>query len=125
MHKHSALLHISLVLLLSSSAFATTIVVNPKNYTSSMGMLAPGDTMLFSAGVYLARLNIRNVLGVEGREIVFRGESQSSVVFKGDACCNTVSLTQSGYIKIMDITIDGQNIDGIDGIKAEGTAGNW
>lgn len=46
-------------------------------------------------------------------------------VFWGDACCNTISLTQSSFLKMIDIICDGQNIAGIDAVKAEGTSGNW
>jgi hypothetical protein len=104
---------------------ATTYPVTPSNYTGFLATLAPGDTMLFTPGTYTSRLHLVNLSGTPGHEIVFTGASQSAVAFTGNACCNTVSLTQCAYLKIMNLTIDGQNIPDIDGIKAEGTAGNW
>jgi hypothetical protein len=114
-----------ITLFIHSALFSITYTASPSNYTSLLTSLVPGDTLYFTAGVYTNRLKLINLSGAAGQEIVFTGTSQSSVVFQGNACCNTVSLTQCAYLKIMNITIDGQNIPDIDGIKAEGTAGNW
>ena len=62
--------------------------------------------------------------GSENQPIVIMGIGQSTV-FLGDACCNTVSIRKSEYIVLRDFKIDGQNIPGIDAVKAEGSSDNW
>jgi hypothetical protein len=123
--KHHLIALALLIFCFQSDLFSTTYSVNPSNYTGYLTALVPGDTLYFTPGTYTNRLKLVNLAGLPGQEIVLMGAAQSTVVFTGNACCNTVSLTQCAYLKIMNITIDGQNIPDIDGIKAEGTTGNW
>jgi len=113
------------LLIAFTKVFSATYSVNPSNYTTFISSLAAGDTILFTAGNYLNGLSLNNISGTSGNEIVFIGTQQSSVVFIGNACCNTVSLTQCAYLVFKNFTLDGQSIPNVDGIKAEGSANNW
>ncbi len=106
-------------------SFGTTYSAIPGNYTTFLSSLTPGDTLLLQNGSYTNFLVLNGMNGSAGNPIVIIGSSQSGVVFLGNACCNTVSITQCSYIVLQNFTIDGQNIPGIDGVKAEGTTGNW
>jgi hypothetical protein len=61
--------------------------------------------------------------GTASKPIVIMGNGESTD-FTGDACCNTVSIKTSSFITLRDFKIDGQNLM-VDGVKAEGTTGNW
>ncbi len=113
------------VLLVSGICLATTYISNPSNYTSFISGLVAGDTLYFTNGTYTNRLNLNGKNGTSPDPIVFIGASQNNVIFTGNACCNTVSITQCSYLVLKNFTIDGLNIIGIDAVKAEGTPGNW
>lgn len=112
-------------LLLSFPMVAATYLGNPSNYTGFIPSLQAGDTLLLANGTYVNRLNLNGKNGSSTDPIVILGASQSGVVFLGNACCNTVSITQCSYLVLKNFTIDGQNIIAIDAVKAEGTPGNW
>lgn len=94
------------------------------DYTNFLSMLSPGDTLLLAPGDYLDRLNIHTLNGTEDQPIIIIG-SGNSTIFLGNACCNTVSIKASSFIVLRDIKIDGQGIQYIDAVKAEGNNGNW
>jgi len=117
---------IALILLMTFTAIATnanTYNANSSNYTTFLSMLSPGDTLNLAAGNYGNRLNIFSLVGTATNPIVIIGSGDSTVFF-GDSCCNTVSIVESAYVILKDFKLDGQNLQ-IDGIKAEGTTGNW
>lgn len=111
--------------LASCGLSATTYTGNPGNFPSFLSSLAPGDTLLLQNGNYTNALTLNNVNGAVGNPIVIIGASQNGVIFLGNACCNTVSITHCSYLTLKNFTINGQNIIGIDAVKAEGTLGNW
>ncbi|MCF6348776.1 MAG: T9SS type A sorting domain-containing protein [Flavobacteriaceae bacterium] len=102
---------------------ANTYNANSSNYTTYLSMLSPGDTLNLAAGNYTNRLNIFSMVGTATNPIVIIG-SGNSTVFLGNACCNTVSIKKSAYVILKNFKLDGQDLE-IDGIKAEGTTGNW
>ncbi len=111
-------------LVLTFKASANTINATTANYTTFLSALAPGDTLLLASGDYSNQLNLNNLNGTAVAPIVIMG-SGNSTVFLGNACCNTVSITKCSYLVIKNLTIDGQHIDYIDGVKADGAEGNW
>ena len=119
------ILSIFMFLLFSHSVFCNFITAGPSNYTTFLSGLQPGDTLYLLPGNYLNQLNINYLNGTSQQPIVILGSSQAGVVFLGNACCNTVSITQSSYIVMKNFTIDGQNVPNADAVKGEGTNGNW
>ncbi|MDD1632530.1 MAG: hypothetical protein LUP91_10035, partial [Methylococcaceae bacterium] len=75
--------------------------------------------MQLAAGTYITPLIINGLNGTASNPIVIMGTGNATI-FKGNACCHTISLRKSSYIVIKDIKLDGLNIKGSDGIKAEG-----
>jgi MYXO-CTERM domain-containing protein len=45
-------------------------------------------------------------------------------VFEGNACCNTVEITNSSFVVVRGIIVDGKQIPGVFGVSAKGGAGN-
>jgi len=114
---------VSITLLLFLNVKATIINANPSNYASLLTTLLQGDTLMLASGNYTDRLNIFSLVGTSSNPIVIIG-SGNSTIFLPNPCCNTVSIKESEYIILKDFKIDVQNI-AVDGIKAEGTTGNW
>jgi hypothetical protein len=82
----------------------------------------PGDTLQLAAGTYLSGLTISGMNGLPGAPIEIRGPlTGTPATFNGRSCCNTVSLSNSSYITIRNLTLDGKNL-AVDGVKAEGTS---
>ena len=100
-------------------AKAGFINANPTNYTSYLAGLSPGDTLLLTAGNYTNQLNLSNRNGTATDPIVIMGVGNNTV-FLGNACCNTVNMTDCSYLVIRNFKIDGQDINYIDGVKAGG-----
>jgi hypothetical protein len=119
------LLLITCLVLLAPDARARIITADPTNYTSSLSMLQPGDTLALSAGTYTRNLTLIGLNGTETQPIVITGDpARTSTVFAAQACCNTVSITQCSYLVIRNLLLDGGNVP-VDAVKGEGTAGNW
>ena len=83
--------------------------------------------MQLGAGTYTNPLTINGLNGTAYHPIVIMGAGNSTI-FNANACCNTISLRKSSYIVIKNMKLDGLNINGPDGIKAEGNFAsnpNW
>jgi len=104
-------------------AYANLINANTSNYTTYLNSLVANDTLKLAPGIYTNHLTLNGINGNAGTPIVIMG-SGLSTVFQGNACCNTVSITQCSYLTIRDLKLDGLNLN-IDAVKAEGTSGNW
>ena len=107
--------------LCTSHVHANFISATSANYTSYISGLKPGDTLFLAAGSYTNQLNLNGKNGTATDPIVIMGDGNNTV-FLGNACCNTVNLTDCSYIVIRNFKIDGQNINYIDGVKAGGGA---
>ncbi len=119
------LILISLTLILCHHRVdAHLIPADPSNYISYLGSLMPGDTLALAAGDYTQGLNLSNRNGTASDPIVIMGAG-TTTVFLGNACCNTVNITNCSFLVIRDFKIDGQNINYIDGVKAGGGANNF
>lgn len=116
---------LTLLSALSVVANATIINANSSDYTTYVPQLTPGDTLMLSAGTYTGLLSINGLNGAANQPIVIIGAANNGSEFMGNGCCNTVSITQSSYIVIKNLKINGDNIQGIDAVKAEGSVGNW
>ena len=117
---------ILLVFFNSSFAIATVQIAGPADFRNILSGLEAGDTLYLSPGNYTQSLRIENLLGSTQQPILIAGQpGLAKPVFLGNACCNTVSLKLSAYIYLKDIICNGQNIVGIDAIKAEGGSNGW
>jgi len=112
-------------MLASSTAAAEDVPADPSDYLALLATLEPGDTLLLAAGDYPDGLPITDLVGEEDNPIVIEGPDDGEAVFLGDPSRNTVSIRRSAYVTIRGITVDGQQIDYVDAVKAEGDADNW
>jgi Bacterial pre-peptidase C-terminal domain len=96
-----------------------TIQAGPSDYVSKVANLIPGDRLLLAAGTYGQYLNLYNLHGQPGQCIVIEGPASGSpALFTGSNTRNIVSIWDSSYIALRNLTLDGQGKWG-DGIKAE------
>ena len=108
---------------LSVCAYAKMILASPSTYTGYLSTLAAGDTLMLSSGNYTGNLTLSGRNGTALQPIVIMGEGQGTI-FLGQSCCNTISITQCSYLVIKKLLLNGNNLL-IDGVKAEGTSGNY
>jgi hypothetical protein len=110
------------LLLLVGIARADTFDADPSNYLTVLDQLAPGDTMQLAPGDYASGFTISDVFGTEDAWIVIRGPASGPPArILGRACCNTVEIRSGTYLAIENLTIDGQDIDGIFAVSATGS----
>jgi len=102
------------------TGFAAEVRVGPTDYLRPLEDLRPGDTLVLSAGVYPEGLPLKDVKGTAEAPIVIRGPQDQSAVLKANNCCNTVQLTDSSYIEIRNLTLDGAGTNGSFGVDARG-----
>jgi hypothetical protein len=108
--------------LMGSNALAKTINSTPSTYQAAIGTLQAGDTLALAAGHY-PRLQLSGLTGAPGAFITITGPTNGSpAIIDADSvpCCNTVQLDGSAYVAIKNLTVDGMNVDGADGINAKG-----
>jgi hypothetical protein len=98
------------------------IDADPANYRTLLASLQPGDLLRLAPGTYGQGLPFDAHHGEPGRCIVVEGPASGPpAVLTGRDCCNTVSLTESSYLVIRNLELDGMGRDG-DGVKAESTS---
>jgi len=106
-------------------ALANFTTANSSNYTSFLSSLTAGDTLYLTAGTYTNNLTLNNLAGTSAQPIVIMGSANLyTTIFQGQSCCNTVSITQCGYVVIKNLQLDGLNL-AVDAVKGEGTFGNF
>jgi hypothetical protein len=106
----------------NGAAPLNTINATPSNYQSLISTLVPGDRLLLAAGTYTQGLTLWNKHGQPSQCIVIEGPATGSpALFTGSSSWNVISLQDSSYIALRNLSLDGQGLAG-DGIKAESTA---
>ena len=116
-----------ILIILPQSAKARLIAATPATFVAKATLLKPGDSLRLAAGVYIRPLTINGLNGTARKPIVIMGTGNTTI-FNGNSCCHTISLRRSSYIVIKNMKLDGFNIKGHDGIKAEGNTAsnpNW
>jgi hypothetical protein len=104
---------------------AEALDADPSTLGSVLPTLKAGDTLHLAAGTYTSGLHIDGLQGSEASWITIVGPSSGPpAVFEGDACCNTVEITQSSYVALRSITVDGKGIPGVFGVSAKGSSAN-
>ncbi|MCB0668918.1 MAG: hypothetical protein KDC80_24005, partial [Saprospiraceae bacterium] len=115
-----------LLLLATKILLGSVIIAGPGDFRSYLTNLESGDTLYLSPGNYTQSLRIVSISGTSQHPILISGQpGLAKPVFIGNSCCNTISITESSFLHIKDIICDGQNIVGIDALKAEGSSGNY
>ncbi len=95
---------------------------DPATYLGLLDALVPGDLLRLAAGTYPGGLPIDGLDGEPDRCIIIEGpESGAPAIFTGRDCCNTISLSNSSYLVIRHLELDGDGRLG-DGVKAESTS---
>ena len=120
-------MQMGLVLAVVLGAFqvhAADVAATPETYRALLGTLVAGDTLQLAAGHY-PRLNIAGLNGTADAWITISGPTSGApAVVDADACCNTVEISNSSYVAVEHVTIDGQDIDGAFAISAKDGARN-
>lgn len=114
------------LLLVSNAVVAEEIPATPGDYKSLLPTLQPGDTLQLAAGTY-PRLNISGLNGDSSSPITIEGpQSGAPAVIEADTgpCCNTIEITNSSYVVLRRLTVDGLHVDGAFGLSAKGGTGN-
>ncbi len=116
-----------IALLSSRGVLAADINADPSNYKAALPTLKPGDTLHLAGGTYPKLLVINNLKGTESQPIVIQGPSSGApAVFTADPgpCCNTIEITNSEYVVLRYLTVDGKGVDGAFGLSAKGGDNN-
>jgi hypothetical protein len=112
-----------------TAAGSTIYQGNPGNYLTLLAQLQPGDTLLLDAGTYTDGLPLYNLNGSVNAPIVIAGPTTGgTAVFLADPCIcyNTIEIQDSSYIEIRNLELDGQQLSGVDAVKAGGNPfTNW
>ena len=116
---------VAVLMCLSFRLSATVYLGNPSDFRDKIALLAAGDTLYLVPGNYSLSLRLTSIVGSVAAPILIAGQpgQANKPVFLGNACCNTVALRSCEFLHLKDIRCDGQNIAGIDAVKAEGGAG--
>ena len=114
------------ILLAALGAEAADVPATPADYTSKLSGLKPGDTLSLAAGDYKSGMNLFNLNGAAGQPIVIAGPATGAPArFLGVNGKNTIDIRDASYVTIRNLVLDGQDIDGVDAIKAGGQATNF
>ncbi|HEX8793079.1 MAG TPA: MYXO-CTERM sorting domain-containing protein [Polyangiaceae bacterium] len=113
-------------------ARAADVNADPSNYTTALATLKPGDTLHLAAGKYAPMgstpLPLSNLNGTSSQWITVTGPPADppTAVFQAspDGCCNVVEITNSSYLAIENLYIDGMHVAGAFGISAKGETSN-
>lgn len=108
-----------------SGTTSTEIAANPSNYRNWLDNLEPGDILLLEPGVYTQGLPLNSLEGEPNNCITIAGpEVWPPVVrFTPRTCCNTVSISNSSYVVLRNLELDGSgDTESVDGVKVESGA---
>jgi hypothetical protein len=131
-HAVAAALAASIVGSHATLARAADVNADPSNYTQMLATLEPGDTLHLAAGTYAPTgstpLPLSNLKGTASQWITVTGPAAEppTAVFRAspDGCCDIVEITNSSYLAIENLYIDGNHVSGAFGISAKGGTSN-
>ena len=104
----------------NSSKQGRIIQANPLNYKTLLATLRAGDTLNLQSGIYRKGLTLPPLHGKPNRPITITGPADRSAQILARKCCNTVNFKSASYIVVQNLTLDGQNIPNVDGVKSVG-----
>ena len=94
------------------------LAVGPSDYLPLLAGLRAGDHLLLAAGTYRNGLDLRGLHGAPGKPIVIEGPADRSARFLGQPGRNTVELRDVSHLELRNLTLDGLNTPGVDGVKS-------
>lgn len=103
-------------------AAAGELAADPTTFKAVLATLQPGDTLRLAAGDY-PHFSINGLAGTDAAPIVITGPSSgAAAIVHADPgpCCNTIEMSNSSYLTLAYLTIDGGNTDGAFGLSAAG-----
>lgn len=107
------------ILAIGHAGAASVYPASPDNYRRLLSQLRAGDTLMLAAGEYRRGLPAHNLSGAPGRPIVIAGPEHSpAATFIARPGQNTVSIVDSRYVVIKNLTLEANNLP-VDGVKAE------
>jgi hypothetical protein len=96
-----------------------TIQATPSDYLSKLSQLVAGDRLQLAAGTYTQGLSIHGKSGGPDKCIIVEGPASGSpAVFTNSNVRNIVSLKDSSYIAVRNLSLDGGGLGG-DGVRGE------
>src|SRR2546430_1974234 len=99
------------LLVVSTDASPTVYNANPENYRNLLVLLQPGDTLSLVSGTYTRGLPIHNLNGSDTAPITIMGPFLGArAIFAAQSCCNTVSIADSSYVRILNLQLDGRDL---------------
>jgi MYXO-CTERM domain-containing protein len=111
---------------LSGEAIAADVPATPADYQAKLSSLKAGDVLKLAAGDYTSGMNIVGMNGSAGMPIVIQGPASGAPArFVGKSGKNTIDIKNSSHVTIQNLVLDGQDISGIDAIKAGGQASDF
>ena len=110
----------ALLLLVPRLASAADKNADPSSYQSMLATLAPGDTLHLAAGTYHL-LPLANLNGDTAHPITITGPSSGApAIIQADTgpCCNTIEISNSSFLVVRNLTVDGLHVAGAFGVSA-------
>lgn len=99
------------------------VVADPQTVSSLMSSLKAGDHLQLKPGTYSA-LYLSNMHGTVSNWIVIESQDRNNLaVIDGNPNSNNIELTQSTYVALRGLKLDGMNNDASFGISASGADG--
>lgn len=114
----SRLFAIAIWVFFSAALSAEEMRADPDNYKRQISRLKPGDTLLFSPGVYRQGIFIDGRNGRPGKPITLAGIG-GRPIFLARPGQDTVVLHDSSYITLRNLEIDGRGVM-VNGVQASG-----
>ena len=100
---------------------AGQLQASPATYRSLLARLQPGDELILEPGTYREGLPLHDIRGTVDRPIRILGpQTGLPAVFIGRSGHNTVSLSNTAYVRLGHLILDGRNLE-VDAVKAEGS----
>jgi hypothetical protein len=99
---------------------AADLLAGPSNVQPRLALVKPGDTLHLAAGSY-AGLALSNLNGTASQWIIVTGPDTDppTAIVQGpsDGCCDVVEITDSSYLAIEDLQIDGNHVPSAFGVR--------
>ena len=107
--------------LVSSSAVAADVNATPSTLGSILPTLVAGDTVHLGPGHY-THFAVNGLHGASNAWITITSDTPQAAVVDADPgpCCNTIEISQSSWVAIENLLIDGHDVDGAFGVSAGG-----
>jgi MYXO-CTERM domain-containing protein len=115
------------VVLSARAAGAMDVMADHTDYVAKLATLKPGDTLHLAADTY-DTLAISNLNGTASQWITITGPAADPptavIQASPDGCCDVVELTNSSFVALVNLKVDGNHVNSAFGVSAKGETGN-